>query len=128
MQLSSLRKLTIGKSVLVDEPTIIMFFPSSFEKVWKSIYSTAFLLSNCRGVIVPNKNIFFNNKKLLKGKVHFLEMKKQMLELKNVTKKLRVLPSIKADNKVELEKSSSVSKGNKFYQPRHKISPFRERI
>lgn len=115
MQLSSLRKSTVGKSVLVDEPTIIMFFPSSFQKVWKSIYNTGFLLGNCRGIVVPNKNIFFNNKKLIKGKIHFLEMKKQMVELKNVIKKLQVLPSIKSDNKVELEKTSSISKGNKFY-------------
>lgn len=115
MQLSNLQKSTVGKSVLVDESSIIMFFPSSFEKIWNSVYKSGFLLSNCRGIIVPNKNIFFNKKKLIKGKVHFLEMKKQMMEMKNVTKKLQVLPSINFDNKPDIENKNNINKDKKFY-------------
>lgn len=93
MQLTNVKKTSVAKSVLVDRPSIIMFYPSTYEHVWKSIYNTGLLLNNCRGIVVPNRNMTFF-KRIIKGKLHYLDMKKQMLEVKNVSKKLPVTPTI----------------------------------
>lgn len=115
MQLSSIRKSTIGKSVLVDSSAIIQVYPSEYTQIWKSIFKTGFLLNNCRGIISPNKNVVFL-KKIVKGKLHYLEMKKQMMEARNVPKKLQVLPSIHLDsNSSNLSKNKQNEKNYYFY-------------
>ena len=63
------------------------------RKIWTAIYETPFLLNNCRGIIVPNKVVKIN-KKPFNGRLHYLDAKKNFLELKNVTKKIPVLGSI----------------------------------
>lgn len=117
MQLSNIKRTTVATSVLVDKPAIIMFMPSSQEKIWNSIYSTGLLLNNAKGIVVPNKivKIF---KKPFNGKIHFLEMKKRLMEMKKVTKKLPVLASInfdKDEHKLAEKQDSPLHKRKLYY-------------
>ncbi len=50
-------------------------------------------MGNCKGIIVPNK-IEKINKKPVNGRIHYLDAKKNFLELKNAPKKLPVLGSL----------------------------------
>ena len=117
MQLSNIKRTTVATSILVDKPAIIMFMPSSEEKIWNSIYSTGLLLNNAKGIVVPNKitKIF---KKPFNGKIHFLEMKKRLMEMKKVTKKLPVLASInfdKDEQKIAEKQDSPLHKRKLYY-------------
>ncbi len=105
MQLSNLKRTSIGKTVLIDDDVIVVFVPSSTRKIWNGVYETPFLFGNCKGVIVPNK-IFKVNKRPVNGRIHYLDAKKQFLELKGVVKKLPVLGSLAGvQNKEEVKKS-----------------------
>lgn len=114
MQFSSIKKSIVGKKVLIDEAAIVFLYPSIYEKIWKSVYSTGILLNNGRGIVVPNRNILFN-KKLFYGKIHFLDMKKQMILVKHVSKKIPVLSTIRADKNVDLTKTNKITKEKNFY-------------
>ena len=93
MQLSNVKRTSIGKNLLVDDDVVVIFVPSSTRKIWNGVYETPFLFGNCKGVIVPNK-IHKINKRPVNGRIHYLEAKKQFLEMKGVVKKLPVLGSI----------------------------------
>lgn len=93
MQLTTLKRTSIGKKIFIDDNAIIVFIPSISHKIWDAVYETPFLMSNCRGIIVPNK-VFKINKKPFNGRLHYLDAKKQLVELKNVTKKIPIFGSI----------------------------------
>ena len=94
MQLSNnLKRTTIGKNVLVDDNVVVIVVPSLSRKIWNSVYQTPFLMSNCKGIVIPNR-IFKINKKPFNGRIHYLEAKKNFVELKNVIKKIPVVGSL----------------------------------
>ena len=104
MQLSNLKRTSIGKNVLIDDSCVVILIPSSTRKIWNSVYETPFLFGTCKGVIVPNK-IEKVNKKPVNGRIHYLDCKKQFLELKNAPKKLPVIGSISSIPKKDKEEN-----------------------
>lgn len=104
------------KSILVDKSSTILILPSQTEKIWNSVYNLGFLLNNCRGIVVPNK-IFKIFKKPFNNRLHYLEMRKRMVEMKNVTKKIQVLASVNFETselKIK-EKTTALSQPQKSY-------------
>lgn len=111
MQLSNLKRTSVAKNVLIDDECVVILIPSSTRKIWNSVYETPFLMGNCKGVIVPNK-IEKINKKPVNGRIHYLDCKKQFLELKDAPKKLQVLGSISSIPKKDKDESQ---KRKEFY-------------
>ena len=72
--------MTIGKNILVDDDIIVIFVPSTSRPVWNGVYETAFLMNNCKGIVVPNKIVKIN-KRPANGRLHYLDAKKQFLEI-----------------------------------------------
>ena len=102
----------MGKKVLIDDNTVIIFIPSITRKIWTAVYDTPFLMSNCRGIIIPNR-VFKFNKRPFNGRIHYLDAKKQFVELKNVIRKIPVFGSVSAIKKgVEDDKKK---KTKQFY-------------
>ena len=65
MLLSNLKRTSIGKKILIDENSIILYIPSVSSNIWDVVYDSGFLLSNCRGIIIPNKIFKFNKSEII---------------------------------------------------------------
>ena len=111
MQLSNIKRTSVGKNILIDDEVVVIFIPSSSRKIWNGVYETPFLMGNCRGIVVPNK-IEKINKKPVNGRIHYLDAKKNFLELKGVVKKLPVLGSLTSIPKKDKEEHK---KTREFY-------------
>jgi len=72
----------IRQKIYVDKKTILVIFPDTNIDIATEIYNIGFLLSNCRGLIVPNKVITIGRRKF-NGKAHFFDVKKKMLTVNN---------------------------------------------
>jgi DNA-directed RNA polymerase beta subunit len=108
MKLSNItpQKITSSK-IVVDEPSIFLTFPDTNIKIYEQIYQTNFILSNCEAIISPGKMIKFMRKSY-NGKTQSLNLKKKIIELDQVTKKLKVVNSLNSmdnkENKKEVNK------------------------
>ena len=96
MNLSKIQKQSIIKQHLrIDKNSIIITLCDSNLKSWNEIYNTGIILTNCKGVIVPNRK-FYIGRKTFNGKIVYLDAKKEYQVKKSNTssKKLKVLASI----------------------------------
>jgi len=98
------------QKIFVNQKSIIILFSDTNVNIAKDIYNLTFLLSNCKGIICPNKIISLGHKKF-NGKEYYFDIKKQMLQKaseKNITKQLRVYNSLI----LEKDKKSTVTTQN----------------
>jgi len=88
----------IKQKIYVNKKTIFIVLPDTNLQIYNEIYNTNFLLSNCSGLICPNK-IFTIGRKKFNGKVHFLEVKKRLMANteEKIGKKIKVLGSLVLD-------------------------------
>jgi DNA-directed RNA polymerase beta subunit len=96
MNYSSIHPSSIIKQkIFIDKKTIFIVLPDTNIDISKEIYNIGFLLSNCRGLIVPNRIITIGRRKF-NGKAHFFDIKKKMMTPENekISRKLRVLNSL----------------------------------
>lgn len=112
MNYSSIQPTYVVKQKLyVDKNTIFVVLPDTNLQIWNEIYKTNLLLSNCVGLVCPNKIFTIGNKKF-NGKAHYLEVKKRLMALndKKIGKKIKVLTTFpqKKDDVVS-------SKTNRFF-------------
>jgi len=79
------------------------------------VYNIGFLLSNCKGLVVPNKVITIGRRKF-NGRAHFFDVKKKMLTINNekIGRKIRVLNSIIFE-RPDKEIVSSTQKVSHYY-------------
>jgi len=106
----------IKQKIQVDKKTIFMVFPDTNIDISKEIYNTNFLLSNCMGLVCPNKVISINNRKF-NGKAHFYDIKKKMVapeENQKLGKKIKVLNSLVIE-KADREVLTSSTKTSNYY-------------
>jgi len=115
MNYSSLHPNSIVKQkIFVDKKTIFILVPDINIDISKEIFNMGFLLSNCSGLVVPNKILTIGRRKF-NGKAHFLDVKKKMLTTDSkITKKIKILNSliIEVPNK---EKINSSAKNNYYF-------------
>jgi hypothetical protein len=112
----------VRNQLRVDNPTVIMLVtdnPSAINLL-PTIYNSGILLTNCDGVVVPNK-MFNIGRKRFNGKLHYLDVKKQLVKQDDGgSKKLKILatmPGARSKTKTTLT-SSVVSKEqeeNRFF-------------
>ncbi len=117
MQLSKIQKNNVVKTpIRIDEKCILIVVPDTGNKIWNSIYNANTLINNCSGLICPNKMWTIFRKKF-NGKHHYLDVRKRVMENKDVTKKLRVLTTIPGQiKKAEIkEKKTPTGKEYIFY-------------
>ncbi len=92
VHLSSIIK---NQKLYVNKRVIFITFPDTNLQIWNEIYHTNLLMSNCAGIVCPNKIFSIGNKKF-NGKAHYLEVKKRLLTLdeKKIGKKIKVLGNL----------------------------------
>jgi len=116
MNYSTLRLNTISKQKLfVDKKTIFLVLPDTNIDISNEIYNLNFLLSNCKGIVCPNKMITIGHKKF-NGKEHFYDVKKKLIQISsetNVGKKLNIYNSLMIE-KAKKEQLTS-SKTSDYY-------------
>ena len=85
----------IKQKLYVNKNTAFIVLPDTNLKIYNEIYNTNFLLSNCIGLVCPNK-IFTIGKKKFNGKAHYLEVKKYLTATldERVKKKIKVLANL----------------------------------
>lgn len=101
----------LKQRIQIDENTIFLVLPDTNLDISVEIYNTKFLLSNCKGLVSPNKIITIGNRKF-NGKIHFYDLMKKMAipdEDQKIGRKLKVLNSLT----IEKEKKEVVSSGSK---------------
>jgi len=105
----------IKQKIFVDKKTIFIVLPDTNIDISKEIYNIGFLLSNCRGLVVPNKIITIGRRKF-NGKTHFFDIKKKMMNPENekIGRKLRVLNSLMIETP-EKEIVTSSQKSSHYY-------------
>lgn len=105
----------IKQKIFIDKKTIFIVLPDTNIDISKEIYNIGFLLSNCRGLIVPNKIITIGRRKF-NGKAHFFDIKKKMMTPENekISRKLRVLNSLVIETP-EKEVVTSSQKTSHYY-------------
>lgn len=93
------QRIISGQKIRIDGRSVIAIFPDTDQKIWKQVYHLDFLLSNCKGIVAPNKNITIG-KKRYNGRLHFLDLKKHLMvkEEKTSSKKLAVYSSLSVLN------------------------------
>lgn len=91
--ISTLSPMTISKAKMrVDRPTVFITIPDTNVKLYSSIQSSGLLLSNCTGIVSPNKMVSVHNKKF-NGKLQYNETKKDAIHSKS-GKKLTVMATV----------------------------------
>ncbi len=96
MKLSTIKSTQFFKvPIRVDKKSVILMWPDDSQKIWDVVYNTNLFLSNCKGIIVPNKMWTIYRKKI-NGKHHYLDVRRKIMENENVAKKLRVLATLPA--------------------------------
>ena len=105
----------IKQKIFVDKKTIFIVLPDTNIDISKEIYNIGFLLSNCRGLVVPNKIITIGRRKF-NGKAHFFDVKKKIMNPENekIGRKLRVLNSLMIETP-EKEVVTSSQKSSHYY-------------
>lgn len=101
-----------NQKLFINKKTIFIVFPDTNINIANELYNANILLSNCSGVICPNKIMTIGRRKF-NGKLHYLDIKKQLMTLadqKNcMNKKLKVISNFITSNK------SGEDKASKFY-------------
>mgnify|MGYP001766607880 CR=1 FL=1 len=115
MNYSTIRPTSIVKQkIFVDKKTIFIVLPDTDIDIATEIYKTGFLLSNCRGLIVPNKILTFAKRKF-NGKAHYFDIKQKLLSNEErIGRKLKVLNSLIFE-KPEREAVTSSQKTSNYY-------------
>jgi hypothetical protein len=91
MAISNFTEHKLSKTnLIIDQPTIFMAIPDTNVNIWNVIYDVGMLKSNCEGIVVPNR-MFKINRKTFNGRIHFLDVKKNLLINKVKGKKFRVV-------------------------------------
>jgi hypothetical protein len=96
MNYASLKSSYVVKNqkLYVNKKTIFIVFPDTNLDISTELYNSQILLSNCSGLICPNK-ILNIGKKNFNGKVHYLDMKKKFMVMQDqnssLNKKLKVI-------------------------------------
>jgi DNA-directed RNA polymerase beta subunit len=86
----------IRQKLLIDKNVIFITFPDTNLDIAKEIYNTNFLISNCKGLVCPNK-MFSIGRRKFNGKEHFYDIKRKMIKDTGENKpgrKIRVLNSL----------------------------------
>ena len=98
----------IKQKLYVNKNTIFIILPDTNLQIYNEIYNTNFLLSNCVGLVCPNK-IFTIGKKKFNGKAHYLEVKKRLTAMldQRPGKKIKVLGNLIFQNEEEKDNKSS---------------------
>lgn len=109
LQFTNLKKTSIGRNVYIDDDVVVVYVPSTQRSVWDGVYKTPLLMSNCKGIIIPNKIQKIYNKQL-NGRIHYLEAKKHFVEMKNVTKRIPVYGTLNLKSE-----EKSTKKKKQFY-------------
>ncbi len=105
----------IRQKIYIDKKTILIVFPDTNVDISTEVYNIGFLLSNCKGLVVPNKVITIGRRKF-NGRAHFFDVKKKMLTINNekIGRKIRVLNSIIFE-RPDKEIVSSTQKVSHYY-------------
>lgn len=106
----------IKQKLFIDKKTIFIVLPDTNIDIATEIYNTNFLVSNCKGLVCPNKILTIGKRKF-NGKIHFFDIKKRMISPENdqkIGKKLRVFNSLIIE-KPDKEVISSSSKVSNYY-------------
>jgi len=103
VHLSSLIK---NQKIYVNKRVVFITLPDTNLEIWNEIYHTNILLSNCAGIVCPNKIFNIGNKKF-NGKAHYYEVKKMLmgLEEKKIGKRLKVLGNFMEEKPDEEDKN-----------------------
>ncbi len=99
----------IKEKIYVNNKTVFIVLPDTNLKIYNEIYNLNFLISNCMGLVCPNK-IFTIGKKKFNGKAHYLETKKALSadpESDKAKRRIKVLTNliIKQDQRGENNKA-----------------------
>jgi len=117
MNYSSIHPAYIVKQkVYVDKKTIFIVFPDTNLDISAEIYNANFLLSNCMGLVCPNKVLTIGKRKF-NGKAHFYDVKKKMTSNildQKIGRKLRVSNSLVIE-KTEKEVLSAHKSTNYYF-------------
>ena len=106
----------INQKIRVDKKTIFIVLPDTNLDIALEIYKTNFLLSNCMGLVCPNKILTIGKRKF-NGKIHFYDIKKRMMvseDNQKIGKKIKVLNSLIIE-KPDKEILTSASKTPNYY-------------
>lgn len=106
--------ILINKKIYINKSVAFIVLPDTNLKIYNEIYNTNFLLSNCIGLISPNK-VFTIGRKKFDGRKHYLDVKKNLEKVDDnkISKKLRVYSTltIKQD---EIQQKTEVKTPAKF--------------
>ena len=77
MNLSNItpNKVVRNNKIRVDQGSIVLLFPDTNIKTWDIDFNSLFMLSNCRGIVVPNRMFTIYNKKF-NSRTYYLEAKR----------------------------------------------------
>ena len=97
MNYSSLHPAYVVKQkIYVDKKTIFIVLPDTNLDISTEIYHINFLLSNCMGLVCPNKTITIGKRKF-NGKAHFYDVKKKLTANifdQKISRKIKVSSSL----------------------------------
>lgn len=116
MNYSSIHPANIVKQkIRVDKKSIFIVLPDTNLDIAEDIYHSNLLLSNCMGLVCPNKILMIGRKKF-NGKAHFFDVKKKLtLQDNKIGKKLRVLNSLIIEKDKREVLTSSKTSNYYFY-------------
>src|SRR6056297_3918093 len=94
ISMSQLNEKKISKNMLrIEKPTVFLTIPDTNIKSWNHIHNTGLFLSNCKGIVAPNK-MFKIGSKTFNGKEHYLDLKKHLQVKQNQGKKINVTTTL----------------------------------
>ena len=104
----------IKQKIFIDKKSIFIVLPDTNLDISTEIYNANFLLSNCIGLVCPNKVLTIGKRKF-NGKAHFFDVKKKLAAIDHkIGRKIRVLNSLVVE-KPDKEVLSSHKTSNYYF-------------
>jgi len=105
LSMSQMSEKKISKHMLrIEKPTVFLTVPDTNIKVWDHIHNAGLFLSNCKGIVTPNKMFKIGNK-TFNGKEHHIDLKKHLQVKQNTGKKLNITSTLTGLKNVDPNKS-----------------------
>jgi hypothetical protein len=100
----------------IDQPAVLVMLSdnATAPNVLNNIHTSGLLLTNCDGLVIPNK-MFTIGRKKFNGKIHLLDVKKSMLQQSTdlaSMKKLKILASVPTE---KVKGKVGEVESNKYY-------------
>lgn len=92
--MSQLTERRISRTVLrIEKPTVFLTIPDTNVKSWEHFHDAGIFLSNCKGIVTPNRMIKMGGRPF-NGRIHHIDLKKHLQVSQSQGKKINVLSTL----------------------------------